>query len=156
MNGTNLASLTIEPNEQGEFTAFVSVHGLLALQDDPQSVLQEAAQLYQDQMDTMRLLIAEMHSYRIERRLVPARKMWKLGDAIFDLRDRLGRLSLELDDLYWHLVRDLNVKRKWLEKAIIFRRYLPCERMIPESLNWGRCEKGTRRIAERMRDGFIP
>jgi len=68
--------------------------------------------------------------------------------------DALAELSLEIDDVYKHLVRDLGAKRKWLEKAIIFRRYLPTQDLIPQSLNWGRCEKGTRRVAERLRDGL--
>jgi hypothetical protein len=62
----------------------------------------------------------------------------------------LGEAALEIEDLYAHLVRDVGAKRKWLEKAIILRRYVPREDMIPADLNWGRIEKGTRRAAEKI------
>jgi len=38
----------------------------------------------------------------------------------------------------------LGVKKKWLEKAIIFRRYVDDKNAIPKNLNWGKCEKGTK------------
>jgi hypothetical protein len=150
-----LAFITVEPSN-GHFEAFLSVEGLLSIEGDPELVLQDAAKLYERAITTMRSLIAEMHDCRIHRKPILARMMWKLGDTIFKLRDELKTLSLELDDTYGHLVRDLNVKRKWLEKVIIFRRYIPDEDLIPESLNWGRCEKGTRRVAERLRENLSP
>lgn len=155
MTSKELAFVTIEP-KNGQFIAFLSVEGLLAMERDPELVLQEAVQLYEHAVITMRSLIAEMQACRVHRKLIPARTMWKLGDTIFQLRDELGAISLQLDDAYAHLIRDLGVKRKWLEKAIIFRRHLPKEDLIPEFLNWGRCEKGTRRKAERLREGLPP
>lgn len=54
---------------------------------------------------------------------------------------------------YGHLERDLGVARKWLVKAVIFRRYLPDPDRIPPDLNWGRCSDGTRRKAELLQKG---
>ena len=126
----------------------------LSADGDPETILQEAARVYGQHVSEMRSLVTQLKSYRAQRKLTPARKIWEIGDLVFALRIGLARLSLELDDLYVHLARDLGVKRKWLEKVIIFRRYLPKEELIPESLNWGRCEKGTRRVAEKLRDGL--
>jgi hypothetical protein len=102
----------------------------------------------------MRIFIKEIQALRNNRKLLPAFKIWQLGNAIFELQHNLNKLFLQLDGLYDHLVRDLGVKRKWLEKVIIFRRYLPDENAIPQSLNWGRCEKGTRLVAEKLRKGL--
>jgi hypothetical protein len=69
---------------------------------------------------------------------------------VFKLRDDLAELRVQLDDLYAHLTRDVGPKRKWLEKAVILRRYVNAEDIIPPSLNWGRCKDGTKRIAEQL------
>lgn len=138
----------------GDFEAFMSVDGLLSFDADPESLLGEAARIYRELIGKMRTMVAEIESLRVARHLVPARKIWRVGDMIFDLTARLASLSLQIDSLYGHLERDLSVKRKWLEKVVIFRRYVPGEEVIPEGLNWGRCEKGTRRIAERLSQGL--
>ena len=118
--------------------------------EDLERVLKEATQLYEETLSEMVTVVVDIDAVRAERRLLPARTVWRLGDLVFRLVEGLGRLSLQLDGVYEHLVRDLRVKRKWLEKVIILRRYLPREDAIPESLNWGRFEKGTRRVAENL------
>lgn len=155
MTSDKLAFVAFEP-KNGQFVALLSIEGLLSSDRDPEAVLRKAAKVYERSTLRMKSLVAEIQAYRAERKLVPARKIWHLGDAIFELTSQLQELSLEIDRLYAHLVRDLDAKRKWLEKVIIFRRYLPDKELIPESLNWGRCEKGTRRVAERLRDGLPP
>jgi hypothetical protein len=150
-----LAFVAFEPGD-GQFVALLSIQGLLTGDKDPEAVLRTAAKVYERSILRMKSLVAEIQAHRARRKLVPARKIWHLGDAIFDLTGQLEELSLQMDRLYDHLVRDLGAKRKWLEKVIIFRRYLPDEALIPESLNWGRCEKGTRKAAERLRDGLPP
>jgi len=132
----------------GRFRALVSIEGVLQMEGDPEIVLAEAADLYEHYLGEMRALVSAIESLRTSRKLVPARKVWRLGNLIFEFRSRLEGLSLQIDGLYTHLVRDLGVKRKWLEKVVILRRYVPTEELIPESLNWGRCEKGTRRVVQ--------
>jgi hypothetical protein len=153
MTSEELIFVTVEPRDS-HFKAFVSVEGLMAINGDPEAALQKAAELYESAIINMRSLIAGIETHRAHRKPVPARIVWKLGDAIFQLRNQLEALSLQLDDVYAHLVRDLCMKRKWLEKVIILRRYLPREDLIPQSLNWGRLEKGTRRLAEKLRGGL--
>jgi len=139
---------------QGDrFVAFLAVDDVLDSCKDPESLLQRAASVYINWLSKMRAIVAEIDAYRKSRRLLSARRVWHLGDAVFGMRSELTRLSLEVDDLYAHLVRDLGVKRKWLEKVIILRRYIPDPNMIPDSLNWGRCEKGTRRVAQELAKG---
>lgn len=153
MTSNKLTLVLFEPRN-GAFIGFMSIEGLISIEGDPELVLRKAAKLYEHSIVMMRSLIAEMDAFRASRKPVPARKIWQLGNVIFEMREELERLSLQLDGFYDHLVRDLGVKRKWLEKVIIFRRYVPEEELIPQSLNWGRCEKGTRKVAERLRDGL--
>lgn len=132
------------------FQAFVSLDRILSVRSDPEALLQEVSSIYGIRVAEMRALIAEIKLLRHQHRLLPALKIWQLGNLIFLLISEIADLSLELDRLYSHLVRDLEVNRKWLEKVIIFRRYIPRAEAIPENLNWGRCEKGTRRAAESL------
>lgn len=136
--------------------AFLSIDGIISMESDPSSVLQNAADSYSRSIRTMRLLLAEIQAFRKNHTPTPARKIWQLGDTMFGLRDNLEHISLQIDGFYDHLVRDLGVKRKWLEKVVILRRYLVKEELIPSSLNWGRCEKGTRKVAERLLKGDFP
>ena len=155
MTSDKLAFVAFEPRN-GQFVAFLSMEGLLLGETDPELVLREAANVYQRSITRLSFLIAEIQTWRARRKLIPARQVWHVGDSIFELTSGLEKLSLQIDGLYDHLARDLGAKRKWLEKAIILRRYLPDEESIPRSLNWGRCEKGTRRVAERLRAGLPP
>ncbi len=116
-----------------------------------EDLMRQAASMYGIAIGDMRLLAQEIEAGKKPRRPVSARSVWRLGNRIFRLTEDLGRLSLQMDDLYSHLVRDLGLKRKRLEKVIIFRRYLPEENMIPELLNWGKCEKGTKKVAQGLR-----
>lgn len=155
MTSDKLGFVVFEP-KNGQFVALLSIEGLVSSDRDPEAVLRKAVKIYERATMRMKSLVAEIQACRENRKLVPARKIWHLGDAIFELISQLQELSLQIDRLYDHLVRDLGAKRKWLEKVIIFRRYLPDQELIPSSLNWGRCEKGTRRAGERLRDGLPP
>lgn len=139
----------------GKFIAAASFEILGAL-DNPEAALEKAATTYGNYIEEMQLLIAEMEDQRKKRLPVLAVKMWSLGDCVFELVEELGRLGLELDGVYEHLTRDLGVKRKWLEKAIIFRRHIPDASIIPNGLRWGKCEKGTRKKAEGILRGEPP
>ena len=146
------AFISFKPGSNGKFIAFLSLEGLGSFNKDPERILREAAELYERAIGEIRLVIAGISKSRSERKPVSARTVWEVGERIYELKEKLERLCFQLDGLYVHLARDLNVKRKWLEKAVIFRRYLPRENVIPRALNWGKCEKGTRRVAEKLRD----
>jgi len=138
------------------YSAFVAIDELMAGNDNLPSLLARASALYGSRVSEMQALVDLIAVHRDKRELVAARMVWKLGDLVFKLVAQLDKLALEIDGIYDHLERDLGVKRKWLEKVIIFRRYIAQETTIPEDLNWGKCEKGTRRIAEMIQRGMEP
>jgi len=142
--------------DKGEYKTFIAINGFFSSSGDLESLLNKAAIIYGSYISKMLASVDVIDVFRSNRRPLPARKIWQLGDIIFQLVDELSQLSLQIDGIYDHLGRDLNVKRKWLEKVIIFRRCIPEEGMIPEHLNWGKCEKGTRRKAELIRKGIAP
>ncbi len=154
MSPKRLTFVAFEPRND-TFVAFMPMEALVSTSEDPASMVRQAAKLYEDSIRAMRTSIDQIQRNRTSHTPTPARKIWELGNVIFGLCEELDRLSLQIDGLYEHLTRDLAVKRKWLEKVIILRRYLPDVSAIPESLSWGRCEKGTRKIAERLRDGHM-
>lgn len=153
MSNVKMKFVSFEPCGE-DFAGFLPMEHLFSTDLDPERVLQEASKTYKHSIALMRSAVAEIKVLRENRTPLPARRIWGLGDLIFKLVWDLRKLSLQLDDLYCHLARDLDVKRKWLEKVIILRRYVPEERLIPQSLSWGRLEKGTRKKAERLRDGI--
>jgi len=141
--------VSFEP-ANGAFRAFLSIHAALDGDTDPEELAQEAVAVYERQIRQMRAAVDQIDALRTTRRLVSARRVWQVGDLVFQLTRELADLHLELDGVYEHLTRDLGVKRKWLEKAVILRRYVDDVSLIPESLNWGRIEKGTARAARRI------
>ena len=148
-----LKFVTFKP-DNGRFTGFLEMEAMIRSEGDTQVLLQKASKIYGQSIARMCSLVSEVQDARAKRKRIPARKIWEIGDAIFKLRDDLEQLSLELNGLYGHLTRDLAVKQKWLEKVVILRRYLPDKKLIPRLLNWGRCEKGTRRVAQKLSKGL--
>ena len=143
-------------NDNDKYNSYIDVDSFLSTGDDIELIMKKAASIYNNMIIKMKNKINEIAEYRRKRCPLPTRKIWELGDIIFKLVEDLKELSLQIDGIYSHLERDLNVKRKWLEKVIILRRYVPEEAMIPEYLNWSKCEKGTRRVSEQIKNGIIP
>lgn len=128
----------------------LSLKGFPSISGDAQYSLSEAVHVYAHAITRMRSLIWEIRQRRHDHQLTPARKIWQLGNVIFELREALQQISLEIDGMYAHLMRDLCVKRKWLEKVIIFRRYVAQEELIPPAMNWGRFAKGPRQAVQEL------
>lgn len=153
MKPKKLAFITIEP-DKSKFIAYLSIDDSLLMEKDPAIISEIAVIIYKDTINNMASIIDNMKEYKKNRRPIPARVVWKFADYIFKLKMMLEVIELQINGLYGHIGRDLDLKRKWLEKVVVFRRYLPKESLIPESLNWGKFEKGTRRKAERLRNGL--
>ena len=153
MTNRKLGFVSFEPIND-KFRGYLSMEVALGSEKEPEILLQKATKIYENALKKMASIVSEIKKSRVNRTPVSARKIWQLGNVIFKLRDELEKIGLEIDGIYDHLPRDLEVKRKWLEKVIILRRYLPDIKLIPESLSWGRCEKSTRRKAERLRSGL--
>jgi len=154
VKANNFSFISIEP-KNGNFVASMSMEGFIDNEVDPEVLTRNAINIYEKYIKRMRNFIGGIQDDRKKRKPIFARKIWQLGNAIFKMTEELENLSLYLDNLYYHLTRDLGVKRKWLEKVVIFRRYILEVSLIPKSLNWGRCEKGTRNIAEKISKGSI-
>ena len=154
MTNKKLAFISFEQNKGG-FSSYLTLESFDQNCRDPENLIKRATRLYESHIHVLRKINAEIENIRKSSKVIPARKIWEIGDRIFKLTEALAKLSLQIDGLYEHIVRDLNVKRKWLEKVITFRRYLPQKKYIPRSLNWGKCEKGTRKVAMQLlkRDG---
>lgn len=153
MRNKNLAFISIKSID-GKFKGYLSMEAVFGGGKDPEVILHEATIIYQKAINKMIFIVNLIKDSRAKHNPVAARKIWQLGDTIFELRDELEKIGLEIDGVYDHLSRDLEVKKKWLEKVVILRRYLPDINLIPESLNWGYFEKGTRRKAENLKSGL--
>lgn len=153
MSSEKLTFVSFKP-QNGRFVGFLSMESVISDERDLEIVLRNAAKIYERSIIKMSSILGEIRDGMAYRKPIPARKIWQIGQVIFQLRNKLEGLSLQLDGVYNHLVRDLGVKRKWLEKVVILRRYIPNKELIPKPLNWGKCEKGTRRIALKLTKGL--
>ena len=139
----------------GRHNCSIEIEAAFLAKRDLERLLMRASRVYAKHINSLISAIEAITEIRLRRKVIPLKRVWKIGDIIFNLVKELGDLDLELDDLYYHLVRDLNVKRKWLEKVIILRRYIDNDNVMPDSLSWGQFEKGTKRKAQQIKKGLL-
>lgn len=135
----------------GSFNGFLSIGVAFEVEDDPQILIKKAVGVYEKYIRKMRLMVEDLNEARLKHIPVPASKIWVFGNNIFMLKNELEYLGLQVDGLYEHLSRDLSVKRKWLEKVVILRRYIPSKNIIPRASKWGAFEKGTAKKARALK-----
>ena len=145
--------ISFEPHKLG-FIGFVSLGVLENEEEDPEMLINNCVVIYKLFIDKLRSKLETINGFRQSGRFLPAREIWFMGDIIFEMIEELKKKGVEIDGVYKHLSRDLDVNSKWLEKVIILRRYIKDIGVIPTSLNWGRVEKGTRRKAELLNKGL--
>ena len=151
---TQIGFVAFEPRNGG-FIASVPMEQLEWLGDHPEEILNEASQTYARSVEEMRAILDDLDGFKAKRTPIPAQTIWEFGDAVFRLVAKLGNSFLELDGLYEHLMRDLEIDNGRLGKyrmtrAVTFRRYLEDKGRIPDSLDWRQCEKNARGMAERL------
>ena len=146
----DLALVALEPRDDG-FVASIPIAALDRLGDRPEVSLNNACDSYSRAVGSMRDVLAEIDQLKSRRIPIPARKMWELGDAVVTLGSELEEESLEIDGLNEHLVRDLGINAKRMGTIVTFRRHLPDQDLIPESLGWSQCEKQARKVAEELK-----
>ncbi len=144
------ASVVLEPRGEG-FVASIPLAQLELLGDRPDERLQVACDAYGRTVGRMREVLSDIEQLKSRRTPIPARKMWELGDALVNLGAELEENYLEMDGLNDHLVRDLSINAKRMGTIVTFRRHLPEQDMIPESLGWSQCEKQARKVAEELK-----
>ena len=101
-------------------------------------------------------MLEQIESNKSQRVALSSSFMWDFGDKILSLVNSLNRKNFEIDNLYEHLIRDLDRKREWLEKVIIFRRSIPTRESIPHDLKWSVCRDAPKKSAELLLKGKIP
>ncbi len=151
---SEFASVAFEPRGDG-FIASVPLSQLYLLGEQPDAALQEACAAYSSSIAAMRQALAQIEQLKGSRIPIPALKMWELGDAAAQLSARLEQESLEVEGLNEHLARDLGINGKRMGTIITFRRHLPDQSLIPETLGWSQCEKQARKVAEELKAGQL-
>lgn len=135
---------------EGGFIAYICLDSIDAIPENAEAILLAAAKEYTKSITALRKAMDKIANCRNSHQITPARLVWDVGNQVFRLVENLRKLSLEIDGLYDHLQRDVGPKRKWIEKAIILRRFIANRRQIPATLNWGYFEKGTKRKAQQF------
>ena len=137
---------------QKDFRGSLSLEAAFEAENDPQTLIRKSERVYKKYIGRMRHITEELKKKRANHISTPASEIWLLGNNIFTLKKELENFGLQVDGLYEHLVRDLNVKRKWLEKVVILRRYIPGKNLIPKASKWGMFEKGTAKKAKALKE----
>jgi len=137
------------------FRSFLPLEFALSDERELEKITKKATKIYEKSISRMHFIDSQIKKCRKQKHFIPARKIWQLGNEIFRLREALENIGLEIDGIYDHLTRDLNLKRKWLEKVIIFRRFIPNMNLIPNRATWGYFEKGTRKKAFLLTSGEL-
>lgn len=148
----DLVPVSFQP-DNGEFIAHVPLRNPILMDGDSELWLRKAGSQYSESIQLMRGQLEEMNEIKKGRKSLPARKMWEFGNSIFSLVKIMERMSFHINGLYDHLTRDLEVKRMWLQKVVIFRRYIPNQKSIPVSVPWGRCSASPRKTAKAILQG---
>ena len=117
-------------------------------ENNPQTLIKKAETIYSEYIRRMRIQLNHLRELRVKKISIPVLNIWEIGNLIFALKADLDKVGLQVDNLYSHLVRDLGVKRKWLEKVVILRRYISCKKLIPKNIKWGSFEHSTARKAK--------
>ena len=148
----NLVPVSFEP-DNGEFLAHVPLGSSVLMDGDSELSLRKAGSQYSGSIQLMRSQLERMEEIRRSRKVIPARRMWEFGDSIFSLVETMERMSFHVNGLYDHLTRDLEVRRMWLQKVVVFRRYIPNQKSIPASVPWGRCSASPGKTAKAILEG---
>ena len=144
------ASVALQPRGEA-FVASIPLTQLELLGDRPDERLQVACDAYGRTVATIREVLSDIEQLKSKRTPIPARKMWELGNAVVNLGAELEENSMEMQGLNDHLVRDLGINAKRMGTIVTFRRHLPEQEMIPETLGWSQCEKQARKVAQDLK-----
>lgn len=135
------------------FQASISITDINNISIDINNLLKDATNIYSNVILKMRSIL-ELNKKRIkENKIIQASSMWAFGNLIIKLVNELKGLNFETENLYGHLIRDLNVKTTTIKQSIIFRRYVPKQEYIPEDLKWSDVRDHPRRYALKLING---
>lgn len=129
------------------FVAVIALEDIMKVDKDLELLLNKISSIYSVQILKCRDILNDINKIKSSKQIIPARKVWDWGNEIFKLIYSLEKINIKINNLYYHLSRDLNVKKKRLEKVIILRRYIDRVNNIPERISWGYFEHSTKRKA---------
>ena len=118
--------------------------------------LKGIAKIYKKKIFSLKKMLEQIEINKLQKVAVSSLFMWDFGDKILSLVDAINSKNFEIDNLYEHLIRDLDRKRGWLEKVIIFRRSIPTRQLIPDDLKWSVCRDAPKKSAKLILKGGIP
>jgi len=118
--------------------------------------LKGISRIYKKKIIELKNMLKQIELKKTQKIALPSLFMWDFGDKILSLVDAINSKKFEIDNLYEHLIRDLDRKRGWLEKVIIFRRSLPNRKLIPHDLKWSVCRDAPKKSAELILNGKNP
>lgn len=138
-----------------KFDGFLSI---TAINDkvNTEKLASNASRIYQKGIQLLKLILNKINIDKIENKSAHAKYMWQFGDTVYKIKNHLGVLGLEVDDMYAHITRDVVVKKRWLQKVIIFRRYISDGSIIPKNSRWTYFEENTKKKAISLSENHIP
>jgi len=139
--------------KSNSFQASISITDVNNISVDINNLLKDANSIYCNVILKMRSILELNKKRRKENKIIQASSMWGFGDLIIKLVDELKVINFEIENLYGHLIRDLNVKTTTIKQSIIFRRYIPSREYVPEDLKWSDVRDHPRRYALKLIDG---
>jgi len=137
-----IAAVPLEYIQQGIITKGTDLKGI--------------ARIYKKKIIELKNMLKIIELNKSQKIALSSLLMWDFGDKILSLVDSINSKNFEIDNLYEHLIRDLDRKRMWLEKVIIFRRNLPNRQLIPHDLKWSVCRDAPKKSAESILNGKTP
>jgi len=142
--------------KEDDFIAAVPLDAMKTSELTSEVKLRRVAKIYAKGIRQIRVLVTHLELTKSRKIPLAASQIWDLGDKILSLVEAINEQNFEIDNLYEHLIRDLGRKKDWLKKAIIFRRNLPKQQLIPTNLNWSFCKDSPRKSAELILKGDVP
>ena len=135
MNRKSKLGMVFQPEEQN-YLATLSLKDLPDVPNNLEQILHKASRAYDRRIKRMRELAEENQNLRRKRTPTPAVLMWDLGDEIFKLIEDLDACGVEIEDLYYHLTRDIGISKSTLKRVVAVRRYIPERITLPINSKW--------------------
>ena len=129
------------------YLASISYDVLDEVGENIDEILNKAANIYKTHLEKMHYLLQKRALVRNKNKFIPARYMWKIGNEIFVMIEKLSEYGLFIENLYGILSRDLNISRTVIKRLVSLRRYFPNIDDLPEDLSWGKIKNAPKRFS---------
>ena len=103
---SQLTFISFETTQKG-IEASLSMQGIIDIDGDIETVVHQAVDIYKATLSETKELLQRREKLKEDRKKVPARLIWQIGDAIFRLIDDLSCINLQIDNTYSDVVKTL-------------------------------------------------